>query len=293
MKRILYITLSIVMTLSFSACSLGKDHVLITGFGDGGNYESDRTVEYYLLNEIKQVGKKSRTYDVEIGGTVYTGNYVETVISPYYKCDADVFEYSDNNGFHVYFWINRSSKELVMYTLGYLRGFEVLSDTETKTYDECYQIALDELGSRLNIEDYYPYKTEDSLKPFHDADSGDVYEFLFIKKVNSVDTNIIISFSISANGAYRSYSAGLSPSIDCSKDHSAAIEAYYSERSLELLDEKIRSIYSDQDQDKLTWDISSKYISKLRSGRECVQFEIRVYPEGDTKKDSLLLLLPV
>ena len=289
MKKALAITLVITILFSFGACTLKKGRVLITGYGDMGGTLSELPIEYYLQKKSKQIGDKNRTCSISIGGNVYTGKYVESLISPYYKCDTDNYEYRDDTGLSVVFWINRDTNDLTSYGIGYLRGYEPPNDgSETKSYEECRQAALNELALRTNPDDYVPYNIEKSLRPM-----AGVYHFYFIKQIGGADTNDIVSIRINSDGSVRGFSALESPSIDCSKDHSAAIEAYYSERSLELLAEKIRSIYSDYDQDKLTWEITDKYIIKLRSGRECVQFEILVYPEGGTKKDFIELLLSV
>ena len=292
MKKALTVTLVLLLALSFCACTLRKDHVLITGFGDGGDdYLGEVSVEYDLLRSTKQVGDKNRTYEASIEGIVCTGVYDHTVFVPYYKCDTDFYTCSDDSGLEIQFGVNRASDKLVLYNLSYTDGYVIQSDD--KTYEECYQIALSELGRHLNASDYVPHNLGEITKPLHDTNRGNVYTYFFKKASDEFKTNILVTIMVNSDGWVCYYCAMEDPSLDLSKDHSAAVEAMNSERTLELLDAKIRSIYSKCDQDKLTWDIKNKFISKLRSGKECVQFEIHVYPEGGEGKSFITLLLPV
>lgn len=286
MKRILLSILSLVFCFAFCACT-AKPRVLVTGLGESsGSITAIGNVEMDMQYVFREVGNKNRTYDITIGGVTYTGRYERTCISPYYKCDADVYFYKADDGFTLYFWINRELDEPVLYSLGYPEDYPLPPGPEPRSYDECRQLALEELGSRLNADEFVPLPTEDQ------SDHGvGFYSFFFVKTIGSAETNVIVAIKVHPIYGVISFSAKEAPSIDCFADHSKVIEALNDPNTQTLLNEKIGALYSECDPDKLSWTVINQTIVKLRSGKEGVQYDILVSSGNHESYISLLMLV--
>lgn len=290
MKRTLSILLLLVFCFAFCSCS-AKPRILLTGLSESGGLISVGGPEMDLQYDFREIGNKNRTHDITIDGKIYTGKYVNTCVSPFYKCDADVYEYRDEEGSSIRFWINNASDEPVLYTIGYPEDLSLLQDREPKSFDECYQLALDELGKRLNAEEYVLRLPADDEMPLNDERRRGVYEFIFVKMIGSAETNAIVAITVIEHFGIFNFSAKEAPSIDCSKDHSKVTEAMNDPNTQTLLNEKIGALYSECDPDKLSWTVINQTIVKLRSGKEGVQYDILVSSGNHESYISLLMLV--
>lgn len=278
MKRIFALFVVFLLVILTCACSTKKGRVLVAG------------EEYELKTETLQDGDTHRTYEVVINGKTYTGQYQRTLRYPYYNCDTDIYTYNDDNGPDVEFRINRATGKLVDYSFLYKEEDPLQSGN--KSYDECYQIALNELEKRLNGTEFVLIDSEENRTCETDPGIGDYYYFSFEKKLGDAHTNVIVWMNVYTNGVIWFYSSNLTPSLDSSEDHRAVIKAYNDPASLNLIDKKIRSICSgDHDPDKLSWTVEEQYVSKLKSGEECVQYQVVVTEEGSDVPNCIRLLL--
>lgn len=291
MKRTLSILLLLVFCFAFCSCS-AKPRIHLVGYGESGGISSETEPEMDLQFEFKQIGDINRTHDITIDDTVFIGKYETTCISSLYKCDTDQFFYKDDSGLFIQFCINRDTDEAVFYTIGYLRDYPMPPSEKTLSYDECYQLALEELGKRVNAEEYVPCHQENFVKPVHDKREGDIYTFSFMKMLDQYETNAVIDISVSADYGVKSYSARDVRSIDCISDISRIAKVIDSAETQAMLDEKIRSIYGAYYED-LVWTVSSRTVMKLRSGKEAIQYSVHVTSEGYESYSVVFLLMVI
>ena len=291
MKKALVIILTIAFGLLLCACAGKKYKVLVSGIAEGGVYSADASVEYELQNEFKQIGDVDRVYEAVINGETYSGKYVETLISPYYRCDADIYLSTDDSGREVEFRINRASNELTGYSFAYRNGYAIRSDD--RSYEDCYQIALEELARRLNVDEYEPTMHEEHQKVAHVPECGNIYSFYFVRMMNGMKSNVIVWINVNTDGIVCLFSAVEAPSLDDPEDCIAFIEAMDDAEIRESIDKKIASIYDSYDHDKLHWTVDKQLVSKLRSGKPCIQYLIDISIEGYDEPEHLsLLVLP-
>lgn len=290
MKRIFALFVVFLLVILTCACSTKKGRVLVAGMDDCELFNVAFGEEYELKNETLQDGDTDRTYEVVINGKTYTGQYQKTLRYPYFKCDTDIYLSDNGEDPEVEFRINRDTDKLVGYTFAYRKGYAVQSGN--KSYDECYQIALNELEKHLNGAVFVPYDQDEYREASNVPEFGDVYQFFFREKAEDAETNITVWMDVNTDGLICFYSAPLAPSLDSSEDHRAVIKAYNDPASLNLIDKKIRSICSgDHDPDKLSWTVEEQYVSKLKSGEECVQYQVVVTEEGSDVPNCIRLLL--
>ena len=189
MKRIArFVVIIIVCTLALCACSnKSNSSILIAGISEGNSFISSDQVDIDLSYAFE---KKSlvNSFEYEIDNEIVFGSYVKTLLSPYYNCNADVYNITTIDGKEIEFRVNQRTNKVVAYMIAYRDGCKT---TSNKSYEECLQIAKQKLFE-FDSGEYVQVFKETHLKAVHIPECGDVFSYFFRKEYNGKQTTILV-----------------------------------------------------------------------------------------------------
>lgn len=271
LKRLLFRVLQLLLCCSFlfglCSCSSKKGGLLLSGVSENGLVSITYKNEILLSsNNYEDRNLAETTYSINLYGEEYTGVYYDTIIFPYYRCAVDYYEYRENNRLVLLFGINRFTKHLVYFLFG--DNYPCDTDKNTgKSYEECRQIAIQKL---------YEYESDIVFteKEVQDDYLKNVYQFMFVKTIDGVETSARLIVSVNTDGVIvmvdsdnMSSFINIGPKVDRLKN--------IDESNLnEQIESKLSEILEGENYEK--WEIYNRTLHILKDGSPCIEYDIRV-----------------
>lgn len=270
-KKCCLITCIILSLLLANGCLDKKDKLYVADVSVG--LLSGNINEYNLSDKYETANKKMKDGEVCINGKNYKSPYKESISSAFNNSDAVsyagfngddevFFRLNANDGSLVNFWINDNSAEDDEYG--------------EKSYDECYQIALEYLEEFDQTDGRYELENPESSKKLIDTHRGS-YNFVFIKKAGENKTNIVASIYVNTCGDIWAFSVPYIKSMDnemLKKVETLTFdENLYDERIEARLDELIPE---ESKKDIISWNIADVYYSCLEGQKLCLNIEVDI-----------------
>lgn len=194
MKRVLIILITVCI-LSLCACSKRKATMLVAGVSEGShrfdsmNVDVDLSSKFIVLDALD-------SYEYELDNEKLICKYIKSSISPYYNCDTDIYSAIAVDGREVELRVNRNTKKVVAYMVAYREGYTTV---QSKSYEECYQIAKSKL-SEFDDEEYVQVFQDTHSKALYIPECGDVFSYYFRKEYNGIPTSVLVQIDVNTDG---------------------------------------------------------------------------------------------
>lgn len=224
---------------SYSGIALEKE----TDFDGIGTKFTDKT-------------KKGTNYTVTISGITYTGTYVDSTKSDYYRDDTDNY-YASVDGKKITFSINRETGVCTMfYVSGKSTGKEL-------THDECYEKAFEHARSFVaDIENY---------KLIRDEKRAEGYGYIFVwqRYIAGIKASDLIAVAIRENGEIYDYSLD---SINSFKD--ADVSRINMSKIETAIADKIKSSYAEYSD--IYPEIKNATLTRTAEDKYIIVYDVKV-----------------
>ena len=244
---------------------------IITAFYAGGsdNNSSGIIIEKEtdfdgISTKFTDKAKRGTTYTVDIDGVTYTGTYVNSTKSDYYRDDTDNYEVRVD-GKIVTFSINRETGICRMF---YVAGEKSLG--RELSQDECYEKAFAYAKKYIDDIDNYQSIANNKRGP------GRGYNFIWQRVVNGIGTSDVFSIAIKENGEIYDYvlqSIGSFKNTDISRVNTQEIE--------NAVERKIINTYSGCS--NITHSTTRVTLTRLANGKYAFVYNVSVSGTNEGK----------
>lgn len=260
MKRILVLTIAIIISFSLCSCNnaisddadaLNKNEQLtpysplIIGYSD--SLSLDIEVEYKFASPYDDSAKNIKdSIELEINGTSYFGTYDTTSYlgynyfptRKYIDNDKNIFAIDDSGKLTSYFWGISNSKNSVI------------------SQNECVIIAKDFLRNMVDVDQYDINVVDEKEK--------ERYSVKFKKNINGFETSDCATININYDGTMYSYSSFMLGKIPCDIDTSDI----NIDRVKSVVKARLDSVYeaSQKKYDEIRYEENSIILTVLKEG---------------------------
>ncbi|MBP5312586.1 MAG: hypothetical protein J6112_07130 [Clostridia bacterium] len=266
LKKLLLRFLCIVFVLCLCACNSNNGALLYSGYSDcpfSGSHELEielrtKDYEYFWL--------ANTSHTINLYGKKYTGKYYKTIVFPYYRCTVDFYTYRENDKIALEFGINRFTKNLTYFFL--LGDYPCDTDKNSgKTREECRQIAIQKL---------YEYDNDITFteKEIQDDYLNNMYNFMFVKTIEGVETSARFSVSVNTDGVIILMNSDDMPSFDNLGYKEQKLKSIDETNLNEQIEEKLSDILEEPKYEK--WELIGRTLHILKDGSPCIEYKIRV-----------------
>lgn len=287
MKRIArFVVIIIVCTLALCACSnKSNSSILIAGISEGNSFISSDQVDIDLSYAFE---KKSlvNSFEYEIDNEIVFGSYVKTLLSPYYNCNADVYNITTIDGKEIEFRVNQRTNKVVAYMIAYRDGCKT---TSNKSYEECLQIAKQKLFE-FDSGEYVQVFKETHLKAVHIPECGDVFSYFFRKEYNGKQTTILVQVDVNTNGTVVQVNA---TDINEFDNEDVLVLNNYSQNDNLVIEEVRRRVafkLKNEEIENVSFEIKDSLYCKLEDGNMYILYDILIKSAGSDEYDYVRVL---
>lgn len=282
---VILLLVSLLATLCITSCSESKEKsvFLIGGLTEGQKYLvcKDDEINFSSLSSEIQNPQKSRI-EIEVNGIKYDCGYKETLVSPLFNDDADIYECANDDGMRLTAYINQKTKALVGYTKMY-KNYE--DKGLNKTYDECLETAKKALAEFDKDGKYLLLENTHGNKPMNSSSWGKCNDFTFVKEIGNFVSDFTVSFVVNTDGIIMSFDCIHALSIS---DGEIKIEKDETALKNEI-DKVIKSITISDYIGKLTSTVRKTTVAKLKDGKIYLIYDVEVSLSEDAPKDYVKL----
>ena len=217
-----------------------------------------------ISTKFTDKAKSGTTYTVAIDGVTYTGTYVNSTKSDYYRDDTDNYEVRINNKI-VTFSINRETGICRMF---YVAGEQSLG--RELSQDECYEKAFAYAKKYIDDIDNYQLIANNKRAP------GYGYKFVWQRIINGKGTSDVFSIAIKENGEIYDYvlqSIGSFKNTDISRVNNQEVE--------NTLEKKVINTYSNYSD--ITFSTTRVTLTRLANGKYAFVYDVSVSGTNEGK----------
>ena len=220
-----------------------------------------------IVRQVELDGITPERITHTIGQTVLSGEYYESIVSPYYLGDGTLYAGVTEEGQDVIFGFNNETGQLISYRFPFYTEKDLTRPIYTQ--EECEAIARQFVSSHVDSDD--EYEIEKVVYREFESYGGGCYKFHFTRMVDGMKSEEQLEVTITARGRFVYYCGRMLGSMD-GQSKPEIDEAVIAD----AIRNKMASIYSTMtDQYEYSYEIEDLRLTRLESGQLYLRYQIK------------------
>ncbi len=267
MKKILIITLLIIIALNIGSCKSSREFRVVEAGEFDRSSPANHSAEISLIDEDY---KKESVADkkVKINNMDINGTYKNSKKGYLFNSDQDVYEYKKDN-IYIQFAVDNDTGMVSRYSDMSMDYLQTKGDAEQLTQEQCVEVAAEYLKRYIDIGEYSLLQADYLKIPEYTA----IYNLEYVKLIDGIKTSDKVYIGVTVYGDVIMHLFG---TVDAVNDKAVPTDEEF-QKIDEKINEKIDGIYSSiKDKYAYSYQVEDKVLVRLSDGSYAMEYELTV-----------------